>query len=473
VRLTNSLSGAVEVFVPLVPGEVRMYHCGPTVYDRPHIGNYRAYTMADLLRRTFEYIGYRVLQVMNITDVGHLTVDEVADARGEDKLQKAARERRRDPYEIAREVEGWFHEDLKTLRILPAHHYPRATEHVPDMIALIETLLAKGHAYVVDGNVYFSVRSFPRYGALSGNTIDALEAGARVEVREEKRDPLDFALWKRDPNHAMQWPSPWGPGYPGWHIECSAMAMRYLGETFDIHTGGPDNRFPHHECEIAQSEAATGRPFVRYWLHCAFLEIGGKKMSKREGKLFLVPELLDLGYSGADVRYALVQAHYRTPIRFDLDVMEAAKASRARLQHFVEFEMPGRPEGPSREEARAAIESARAEFRAALEDDLNTAAALAAVHGMATALNRIGVAKPDAQAALAAMRDFDRVLAVLDAPAPPDEIDADVERLLAERTRARAAGDFARADAIRNELSARGIEIYDTPRGTRFRRKPR
>ncbi|MGH7163551.1 MAG: cysteine--tRNA ligase, partial [Planctomycetota bacterium] len=398
MRLHDSLTGKVEEFSPLHPGEVRMYHCGPTVYKRQHVGNYRAYCMADLLRRAFEFLGCRVLQVMNITDVGHLTEDDVADARGEDKLQKEAERRRLDPWAIAREEERNFREDLAALKILPAHRYPRATEHVPEMIALIEELLRKGYAYVVEGSVYFSVRSFPRYGALSGNTLEALEAGARVAVRGEKRDPLDFALWKSDPKHLMQWDSPWGRGFPGWHIECSAMSMKYLGETFDIHTGGPDNRFPHHECEIAQSESATGKPFVRTWMHCGFLEVGGKKMSKREGKLYTIPELLALGYSGQDVRYALVQAHYRTPLAFHLEVLDSAKAARERLNNFLHHELPARPDGRPVAEAARAIEEARRAFRAAIEDDLNTSAALAALHDLASAINRLGASRPDAEA---------------------------------------------------------------------------
>ncbi|MGQ0614208.1 MAG: cysteine--tRNA ligase [Planctomycetaceae bacterium] len=470
MRLHNTLSGRVEEFAPLHSGEARLYHCGPTVYSRPHIGNYRAYMMADLLRRTFEYLGWRTRQVMNITDVGHLTEDEAADASGEDKLEKAARGRKLDPWQIAREVEGWFHEDLALLRILPAHRYPRATEHIPEMIAQIETLIAKGHAYAVDGNVYFSVKSFAEYGKLSGNTLDKLEAGARVEVREEKRDPLDFALWKRDEKHLMQWDSPWGRGFPGWHIECSAMSMKYLGDTIDIHTGGPDNRFPHHECEIAQAEGATGKPFVRFWVHNAFLEIGGTKMAKRAGTLFLLPELVAMGYEGADIRAALLQPLYRSPIQFDLEALDAARAGRARLDNFVNHEMSARPAGPRKPEAGAAIAAARTGFRAALENDLNTPEAFAAVHEMVTALNRLGVNRSDADDAAAAMRDFDRVLAILDAPPAARAPDTEVEALLAEREAARKARDFARADALRDELAKRGVEILDTPQGTRWKR---
>jgi len=473
MRLWNSLGNRLETFEPLVPGEVRMYNCGPTVYSRPHIGNYRAYVSADLLRRAFEHHGYRVTQVVNITDVGHLTEDDVADAAGEDKLQAAAERLRVDPWRIAREVEAQFHEDLSVLRCLPAHHYPRATEHIPEMIAIIERLLAKGHAYVADGNVYFSVGSFPGYGKLSGNTVDRLEAGAggRVGAREEKRSPHDFALWKRDPKHLMQWDSPWGRGFPGWHIECSAMSMKYLGASFDVHTGGPDNKFPHHECEIAQSECANGVPFVRYWLHPGWLEISGEKMSKSKGELFTIPELLAMGFSGADIRFLLVRQHYRAPLPFTLDLLKEARSTRARFDNFLHHELAGRPTGGGvREELEEGLRRARAEFRAAIGEDLNTAAALAAVHEMMRLVNRLQPSREEAQAAADAMREFDRVLAIL-GPAPA-EGDAEIDRLIAERIAARKSRDFRRADAIRDELAARGIELLDTAQGTRWRRRP-
>jgi cysteinyl-tRNA synthetase len=474
LRLHNSLTGRVEDFVPLREGEVRMYNCGPTVYRRNHIGNYRAYMLADLLRRVFEFQGYRVSQIMNITDVGHLTEDDVADARGEDKLLAEARERGVvDPYEIARQVEDWFHQDRRALRIRDADHYPRATEHVAEMIEMIEALVAGGHAYAVDGNVYFAVDSFPPYGALSGNTLDKLEAGAggRVEERGDKRSPHDFALWKRDEKHLMQWDSPWGPGFPGWHIECSAMSRKYLGDTLDVHTGGPDNKFPHHECEIAQSECVTGHPFVRFWLHCGRLEIGGQKMSKRAGTLFTVPDLLERGFEGADIRLFLLRHHYRAPLPFDEASLAGAAKTRAKLNNFVHHEMPARPEGPSVPGVAAQIESSRAEFRSALEDDLNASAALAAVHAFMTAVNRLEPSRQDAGQAIAFMREIDTVFDVLDgAPASSGE-DSAIDALVAERDAARRERDFARADAIRDELTAKGIELLDGAEQTRWRRK--
>jgi cysteinyl-tRNA synthetase len=474
LRLHDSLSGETRSFEPLHPGEVRMYNCGPTVYRRNHIGNYRAYMLADLLRRTFEYEGWRVAQIMNITDVGHLTDDDVADARGEDKLVAEARRRGvLDPYEIARQVEAWFHQDRAALRIRDAERYPRATEHVPEMIAMIEALIASGHAYVADGNVYFSVESFPRYGALSGNTLSALSAGAggRVEERSDKRSPHDFALWKRDEKHLMQWDSPWGRGFPGWHIECSAMSRKYLGDTLDVHTGGPDNKFPHHECEIAQSECVTGRPFVRFWLHCGRLELAGRKMSKRTGEILTVPDLLAKGYTGPDLRLFLLRHHYRAPLPFEEATLDDAARTRAKLNNFVYHEMADRPDAPDRKEVGAAIARARDDFRAALEEDLNTSAALAAVHELMTAVNRLAPGRADAARAVDAMRDFDRIFDVLDAPPTAAQGDAEIDALVAERDAARRARDFTRADAIRAELSARGIELLDGADATRWRRR--
>ncbi len=474
LRLYDSLTGRVGDFVPLREGEVRMYNCGPTVYRRNHIGNYRAYMLADLLRRSFEYLGYRVHQIMNITDVGHLTEDDVADAQGEDKLYAEARKRGVvDPYEIARQVEAWFHEDRKALRIRDAERYPRATEHVAEMIEMIETLIEKGHAYAVGGNVYFSVESFPRYGALSGNTVDELEAGAggRVEERSDKQSPHDFALWKHDEKHLMQWDSPWGRGFPGWHIECSAMSRKYLGDTLDVHTGGPDNVFPHHECEIAQSECVTGHPFVRRWIHCGRLEIGGEKMSKSKGTLFTVPDLLERGFDGADVRLFLLRHHYRAPLPFEESSLADAARTRAKLNGFVHYEMTERPEGTSEPGVAARIERARAEFRSALEDDLNTSAALASVHEFMTAVNRLQPCRSDASSVVAFMHEVDAVLGVLDeAPAAADD-DAAIDALVAERDAARRARDFARADTIRDELAGRGIELLDGAAQTRWRRR--
>jgi cysteinyl-tRNA synthetase len=369
-------------------------------------------------------------------------------------------------------VEAEFHEDLALLRCKPAHHYPRATDHVPEMIEMIQALIASGHAYAADGNVYFDVTSFPAYGALSGNTLAELDAGAsgRVEDRGDKRNPHDFALWKHDPKHLMQWDSPFGRGFPGWHIECSAMSRKYLGDTLDIHTGGPDNKFPHHECEIAQSESVTGVPFVRTWIHCGWVEIAGRKMAKSSGRMYTLPELVEQGYAGADLRLYLLKQSYRAPLPFDFELLDEARKIRAKLGNFVHYEMAERPDKPTDPAIDAALETARADFRAALEDDLNTSVALAAVHEMMTAVNRAAPGREDAAKVVAAMREFDAVLGVLDdAPASSDD-DDEIDALVAERDAARAAKHWARADEIRDELAARGVELLDGKQATRWRR---
>ena len=281
LKLYNSFTRQVETFEPIEAGKVRMYHCGPTVYQRPHIGNYRSFLFADLLRRLFDSMGHDVTQIMNITDVGHL-VDDADD--GEDKMLKQARKEKLDPWQIVENVCKDFFADLNALGVRPAHEYPRATDHIPEMVEMVKVLIDKGHAYRVGDNVYFDVHSFPAYGKLSGNRIDELEAGARLEVNDEKKHPADFALWKSDPAHLMKWDTEFGEhGFPGWHIECSAMSMKYLGQSFDIHTGGEDNVFPHHECEIAQSECANDVQFVKHWMHTKFLSARCRNRSAMSG----------------------------------------------------------------------------------------------------------------------------------------------------------------------------------------------
>ena len=305
LRLWNSLDKKLVDLDPVIPGEVRMYNCGPTVYSDPHIGNFRSFLMGDLLRRVIDQRGFKTTHVVNITDVGHLTTDDVADASGEDKLEKEAREQGIDPFEIARKYEEVFHANARQLNFRLAHEYPRATDHIPEMIEMIEKLIERGHAYVVEGvGVYFRVHSFEKYGCLSGNTLENLESGSRVAVDDRKESPHDFALWKIDEKHLMQWDSPWGRGFPGWHIECSAMSYKYLGGTFDIHTGGEDNVFPHHECEIAQSVGAGVGEFARIWMHARHLLVDGRKMAKSEGTFFTIKDLIDRGFQGLGVERA-------------------------------------------------------------------------------------------------------------------------------------------------------------------------
>ncbi len=468
LRFYNTFTRRVEAFEPAEAGRVRMYHCGPTVYQRPHIGNYRAFLFADLLRRVFEARGLEVTQVMNLTDVGHLVAD--ADD-GADKLQQQAEKERIDPWQLVEKVSAEFFADLTALQVLPAHHYPRATEHIPEMVAMVRALIDKGHAYQVGENVYFDVHSFEPYGRLSGNRVEDLEAGARLELNEEKRHPADFALWKSDPQHIMKWDTEFGPhGFPGWHIECSAMSMKYLGESFDIHTGGEDNVFPHHECEIAQSECATGRPFVRLWMHTKFLQVDGGKMSKSLGNVYSLDDLAGRGFSALDFRFLVLRSHYRGSLNFTWEALKGAAEARKSLQ-----DLRGRLEAAARgadPAADGAVTAAREAFAAALADDLNTSAALAAVFDLRNAFLKDGLAAPAAAAALAFLVDeVDAQFGLFEAAAGGGLGDAEVEALIAERGEARAAKDFARADAIRDQLHDAGIVLEDRADGLHWHRR--
>ncbi len=502
LRFHNTLTRRTERFTPLEPGHVRMYHCGPTVYGYAHIGNMSAFLLADLLRRVCEHAGYRVTQVMNITDVGHLTHDDVADAGGEDKLEAAARRAGRTPWDLARHYTAAFFEDLEALGIRAAHYYPRATEFVPEMIALIERLLDRGFAYVAEGNVYFDIERYVRegggYGRLSGNTLERLEAGARIEVREHKRSPYDFALWKVDPAHIMQWESPWGRGFPGWHIECSAMSMRFLGESFDVHTGGEDNIFPHHECEIAQSEAASGKPFVRWWLHTRFLLVDGKKMSKSLGNFYTLRDLFERGYTGREVRYALLSTHYRHQPNFTFDLLAASRKALGRLDRFRERAEAVCAQAGEAPAGRAAVRAPRhplivaayERWSDALADDLNVSAALAAIFELIRQVNREGWNVELARESLWLLSVLEEVLGF---GAPQSEMGQrgrgdtspargreradgalpreEAQRLVAERAEARRAKDWARADAIRARLLAGGWRVEDRPDGAHLVQK--
>lgn len=484
LKVYNTLTRRKELFEPLVPGKVRMYNCGPTVYSYAHIGNFASFLLADLLRRHLEYSGYEVTQVMNITDVGHLTVDHVGDAQGEDKLEKAAREQKKDPWEIARFYEEAFHADRRLLNFLDAQHFPRATDHVPEMITLIEELIAAGLAYEADGQVYFEIAKFPRYGILSGNSIEELSAGesGRVEADPNKRHPLDFTLWKKDPRHIMQWDSPFGRGFPGWHIECSAMSRKYLGEVFDIHTGGEDNIFPHHDCEIAQSAGVEGRIFARYWLHRRYILVDGKKMAKSTGNFFTVKDLLDKGYQPMEIRLNLLQGHYRANSNFSLQGLEAARET---LRYFRELRrnLAALPEKPAPAAETAAVQelcsSRDTAFRASLDDDLNISEALAQVHALANQAYKICTVRSSGAATLGQIERWDTVLGVLgdgataaSGAASGEKVGRsamtapEIDRWVLDRNAARARKDFKESDRIRDKLKAEGIVIKDTPQGT-------
>ncbi len=460
LHVYNTLTNQKEEFTPLEPGRVRMYNCGPTVYSRVHIGNLRAFLFADLLRRWLEFEGYQVTQVMNITDVGHLT-DDADD--GEDKLQKQAEKEGLDPMEIARAQSALFFADLEKLGCKRAAVYPKATDHITQMLSMIGTLIEKGFAYQVGENVYFEVSKFPEYGKLSGNRVEDLDAGSRIQVRDEKRSPADFALWKSDPKHLMKWESRYGDhGFPGWHIECSAMAREHLGDQIDIHTGGEDNVFPHHECEIAQSEAFTGEPFAKYWMHTKFLQVDGGKMSKSLGNVYTVDDVEAKGFEPRVLRYTLLRGHYRQPLNFTWDIMaDSAKA----LEKFDDLvtrlrRIAAGDEGASDPIAGRDVCTALCdEFRDAMNEDLNTPEAFAALHKLRGVVVQGEVGRDTATIALSFLRKAEGILGLLkleDGGLSPVELN-----MIDARKAARASKDWGQADEIRDLLLSMGIELED------------
>jgi cysteinyl-tRNA synthetase len=456
MRLHNTMSGQVEEFKPIEVGHVRMYTCGPTVHDYSHIGNFRTFLFEDLLRRVLRQEGYRVTQVMNLTDV-------------EDRIIKKAAEHGQTIDEFTEKYIEAFFEDLDTLRIERAEHYPRATEHIFEMLSLIDLLNEKGHTYVADGSTYFRISTFPRYGALAHLDVSGLKAGARVDVDEYgKDDPRDFALWKARKPGEQSWETPLGIGRPGWHIECSAMSMKYLGETLDIHAGGIDLIFPHHEDEIAQSEGATGKPFVHYWLHAQHLQDAvGEKMSKRLKNFTTIRDLVAEGYLPRAIRYALLMgAHYRSPLAFSPELLKAADSAIKRLDEFAVRL------GPIPAEAEPTPD-VRQRWDDALRDDLNLPAAAGHLFEFIKNFNtrlESGKATPEERAgAMAMLRHANRVLDVVEFP---EVVDGEVDRLIAERQAARDRRDFARADEIRQQLLRMGIQLDDTKGGTRWKRLP-
>ena len=470
LQFFNTYTRQKQDFEPLEDAVVRMYNCGPTVYGRVHIGNLRSFVFADVLRRALEHFGYDVRQVMNITDVGHMVDD--AD-EGEDKLMAQAKKESADPWAISARHAEQFLKDIDALGFRPAMVYPRATEHVPEMLEMIEGLIEQGNAYEVDGQVYFDVHSFPRYGQLSGNRVEDLDAGARIEVREDKRHPADFALWKQDPHHLMKWDSRFGPdGFPGWHIECSAMAKKHLGDRIDIHTGGEDNVFPHHECEIAQTEALTGEPFANLWMHAKFLQVDGGKMSKSLGNVYNLDDVTERGYEPRHLRFALLRGHYRQPLNFTWKVMEEARAFVEHLDRLAQdlTRLAGDAEagGGGADGGADRVATLRADFDRAMADDLAMPRALAALSGLRQLVLDGDLSGAGAAAGLDFLRAADAVLGVVhfDEAGPGD----DVEALIAARNQARADKDWAESDRIRDELLAMGITLEDTADGTIWRR---
>ncbi len=458
VRLYNTLTRQKEPMIPLEPGVVRIYSCGPTVYRSVHIGNLRTFMLPDLLRRSLDYLGYRTEQVMNITDVGHLT-DDTFD-RGEDKMLVSARLESKSPEEIAAYYTKAFMEDAALVNIRPADHNPHATEYIPRMIELISILIAKGHAYEVGGTVYYDIASFAAYGRLSGNTTDKLLAGSRGEVDPRKRHPGDFTLWKAAGEHRLQvWSSPWGPGFPGWHIECSAMSMSLLGERFDIHTGGADNVFPHHEAELAQSEGVTGHRVVNHWMHGGLLLLAGSRMAKSAGNFFRVTELVDRGFDPLAFRYLALQAKYRTKLNFSTEGLAGANRALAHLRERLAVWAAAADDQPAEHEA----DEFEARFRAAIANDLDLPAAMALVAEVMR--SRL----PGVDKARLLLR-WDQVLGLdLDRSAHHLDLPVGARVLLEKREHARAAGDFTTADRLRDELADIGVVVTDTAEGQRWK----
>jgi cysteinyl-tRNA synthetase len=453
VRLYNTLTRRKEELAPVEPDGVKVYSCGPTVYRYVHVGNLRTFMFADILCRALEYLGHPTTQVMNITDVGHLT-DDTFD-RGEDKMLVSARLEKRSPEEIAAYYTQAFMDDAALVNIRPVAHYPRATEYIAPMLEIIAKLIEKGHAYVVDGTVYYDIASFPAYGRLSRNTTARLLAGTRGEVDPRKNHPGDFTLWKAAGEHRLQtWHSPWGDGFPGWHIECSAMSMSLLGERFDIHTGGSDNVFPHHEAEIAQSEGVTGHRVVSCWMHGGHLLLSGARMAKSAGNFFRITELVERGFDPLAFRYVVLQAKYRTKVNFSTEGLAGADHALTQLRKRVAEWTLGE-DGPAGDYEER--------FRAALEDDLDLPAAMALLSKLA----RSDVA-PGAKARL--LIEWDRVLGLdLLARKALTALPDGAAELLAGREKARAAKDFATSDRLRDQLASMGVVVTDTAAGQEWK----
>jgi cysteinyl-tRNA synthetase len=463
LRFYNTMSRRLEEFAPLDPKNVRLYTCGPTVYDYAHIGNLRTFLFEDILRRTLKLFGFPVTQVMNLTDIDDKTIREA----------KAAGLELRDYTD--RFIEAFF-SDLDTLRVERAEHYPRATDYIPQMVKLVERLEAAGHAYRREGSIYYSISTFPEYGKLSGVRPEENLVGARVDSEEyEKEDARDFVLWKGPREGEPSWDAEIGPGRPGWHLECSAMSIELLGEEFDIHTGGTDNIFPHHENEIAQSEGATGHPFAHYWLHAEHLIVEGEKMAKSKGNFFTLRDLLDKGFDPVTIRYLLISVPYRQKLNFTMDGLHAAEQAIDRIRNTLRrLEHTPVAEGAGDLEP-GAVEHFRRDFREALADDLNTARALGALHTILrqvnTALDGAGISEAVLQSLRKAFEEADSVLDIF----PPADTaavdDEEIQRLVDERTAARGARDFARADQIRDRLTEMGIVVEDTPHGAVWHKK--
>ena len=467
LKLLNTYTRKVQKFAPLKGNTVRMYTCGPTVWDYAHIGNFRTYVFQDVLRRYLKFKGYKVTQVTNITDV-------------DDRTIRQSQETGLTLHEYTRKYEEAYLADLAALNIERAEHYPRATEHIDEMVALVKKLIRRGFAYEAEGSIYFDISKFRAYGRLSGIHMNELRAGARIDSDKYNKDEArDFALWKgwHPDDGDVFWETTIGKGRPGWHLECSAMSMKYLGTTFDIHSGGEDLIFPHHENEIAQSEAATGKRFVRFWLHSGMLLVGGRKMAKSSGNFFTLRDLLSKGHNPLAVRYLLMSAQYRAQLNFTeealADAEKAVEALRGTHRRINNIE---RTSPHSNTHLREVLSRQETEFERAMDDDLNTPRALAAIHRAARAVNRAidqgEVSAKDAAAIDRFFSDLDTVVGIFGEQIKTEELPEEAGRLIKERDRARANRDWATADSLRKQLLAMGITVEDTPAGTVWKRKP-
>jgi cysteinyl-tRNA synthetase len=461
MRLYDSLTREIHEVKPVDGRTVKIYSCGPTVYRRIHLGNFRSFMLGDLIRRIARFEGLDARLIMNVTDVGHMT-DDVTDT-GRDKMELAESDEGLFAAEIAQKYTDLFLADGDTLGIARADHYPRATEHIPEMIEIIQGLIEKGHAYVVDGTVYYDVRSFPDYGKLSGNTLDALKAGHRqeLEIDPQKRDPADFALWKKaGPGRALKWPSPWGEGFPGWHIECSAMSMKHLGDRFDVHTGGNDNKFPHHEDEIAQSEGYTGHKVVETWVHGGFLQLSGQKIAKSKKNVVVVPEITERGLDPLSFRLLCFGSQYRSEMDFSWEALEGANTRLVHLRQRMAQWSEEESAGELSSDARPVDER----FRDAVADDLGLPQAL-------VVLNEAASSSLSSGEKFALFTSWDEVLGLdlIRLAREGFEVPPEVQALIDQRDDARAAKDYAKSDGLRSQLADMGYEVMDTPEGTKVR----
>ena len=463
MKIFNTLTREKEEFKPITEGEVKIYACGPTVYNYIHIGNARPICVFDVLRRYLEYRGYKVTFVQNFTDI-------------DDKIIKKANEEGTDYKTVSEKYIEEFWKDAKGLNFRPATVHPKATENIDKIIEIVIGLIENGHAYAVDGDVYFSPKTFPEYGKLSHQPLEELEAGARIMVGDIKRDPMDFALWKAAKPGEPYWDSPWGKGRPGWHIECSAMVCRYLGETIDIHCGGQDLIFPHHENEIAQSECFTGKPFAHYWMHNGYINVDNVKMSKSLGNFFTVRDVAEK-YGYEPIRYLMISSSYRSPINYSVDIIEQCKASLQRLytcRDGIDFEIKNAPDGELDENIKAQFDKRVEQFIKAMDDDLNTADGIAAVFELARDINTLVVGKGVTKAtAEYAAKIFDELTGVLGLVynRKTETLDEDIDAMIEARTKARKEKNWAEADRIRDELKAMGIVLEDTAQGVKWHRE--